>query len=126
MFQYRTSQFDPRVTAIAGHLRAIEKELGSLGKGAGRRAAATASATGNQISEAIWPILNAIADRYLQAQSSAVGEAATFGNNAVKTGSKLGRDALERVAVQAKRSPLVTLLVAVGLGLLIGFAVRRK
>ena len=38
MFQHRASQFDPRVAAIAGHLRAIEKELGVLGKSAGRRA----------------------------------------------------------------------------------------
>ena len=126
MFHQRSSQFDPRITAIAGHLRAIEKELGSLGKGAGRRATATASAAGNQISDAIWPILNAIADRYLQAQNAAVDEAATFSNKAVKTGSKLGGEALDRVAVYTKRSPLVTLSVAIGLGLLIGFAVRRK
>src|SRR5580704_13388004 len=41
MFQHRASQFDPRVAAIAGHLRAIEKELGVLGKSAGRRASSS-------------------------------------------------------------------------------------
>ena len=30
MFQHRATQFDPRVSAIAGHLRAIEKELAEL------------------------------------------------------------------------------------------------
>jgi hypothetical protein len=29
MFALRASEFDPRVAAIAGHLRAIEKELGA-------------------------------------------------------------------------------------------------
>src|ERR1700693_3910911 len=31
---------NPRVSAIAGHLRAIEKELGAISQGTGRRAAA--------------------------------------------------------------------------------------
>ena len=126
MFHYRSSPLDPRLVAITGHLRAIEKELGSIGKGAGRRASESALAAGNQINDAIWPVLNAIADRYLRLQSVAVDEAANFSDNAVKTGSKLGTDALERFAVQAKRSPLVTLSVAVGLGFLIGFAFRRQ
>ena len=32
MFQPRSSEFDPRVSAIVDHLRAIEKELGAIGK----------------------------------------------------------------------------------------------
>ena len=62
MFQHRASQFDPHVAAIAGHLRAIEKELGVLGKSAGRRASSGVSAAGGQIVEAIWPILSEIGD----------------------------------------------------------------
>jgi hypothetical protein len=38
MFHHRSSKFDPRISAIAGHLRAIEKELGGIGQSAGRRA----------------------------------------------------------------------------------------
>ena len=53
MFHRRSSEFDPRVSAIAGHLRAIEKELGGIGRSAGRNASASASAAGNQIAEAI-------------------------------------------------------------------------
>ena len=63
MFHHRSTEFDPRVSAIAGHLRAIEKELGGIGRSASRNASASASAAGNQIAEAIWPILNDIVDR---------------------------------------------------------------
>jgi hypothetical protein len=96
MFQHRASEFDPRVTAIAGHLRAIEKELGSLGKTAGRRASSGVSAASNQIVEA------------------------------VKLGAQMGSDALGQIAGQARRRPLVTLAVAIGVGVLIGAVARRN
>jgi len=125
MFQHRASQFDPRVAAIAGHLRAIEKELGVLGKNAGRRASSGVSAAGNQIVEAIWPILNEIGDSLRRGQRVAVDEAASFGNDAVKFGARMGNDALSQIADQARRRPLVTLAVAIGVGVLIGAVVRR-
>jgi hypothetical protein len=34
MFHRRSREFDPRISAIAGHLRAIEKELGGIGNSA--------------------------------------------------------------------------------------------
>jgi hypothetical protein len=126
MFQHRASQFDPRVTAIAGHLRAIEKELGVLGKSAGRRASSSASAAGNQIVEAIWPILSEIGDSFRRGQRVAVDEGASFGNEAVKRGAQMGSDALSQLADQAKRRPLVTLAVAIGVGVLIGAVARRN
>ena len=126
MFQSRPRDFDPRVSAIAGHLRAIEKELGAISDGAGRRAAASASATGNQIAEAIVPIFNEIIGRLGRGQRLAVDEAANFGNEAVKTGARVGSDALDRIATQAKNRPLVTLAVAIGVGILIGIAGRRN
>jgi ElaB/YqjD/DUF883 family membrane-anchored ribosome-binding protein len=125
MFQHRASQFDPRVAAIAGHLRAIEKELGVLGKSAGRRASSGVSAAGNQIVEAIWPILNEIGDSLRRGQRVAVDEAASFGNDAVKFGARMGNDALGQIADQARRRPLFTLAVAIGVGVLIGAVVRR-
>jgi hypothetical protein len=126
MFQHRASEFDPRVAAIAGHLSAIEKELGALGKSAGRRASSSASAAGNQIIEAIWPILNEISDSFRRGQRVAVDEAASFGNEAVKRGAKMGGDALGQIADQAKRRPLITLAVAIGVGVLIGAVARRN
>ena len=126
MFAHRASDFDPRVAAIAGHLRAIESELGALGKSAGRRASSGVSAAGNQIVEAIWPILNEIGASFRRGQRVAVDEAASFGNEAVKRGARKGSDALGQIADQAKRRPLITLAVAVGVGVLIGAVVRRN
>jgi hypothetical protein len=125
MFQHRASQFDPRVGAIAGHLRAIEKELGALGKSAGRHASSGVSAAGNQIVEVIWPILSEIGDSLRRGQRVALDEAASFGNDAVKFGARMGNDALGQIADQARRRPLFTLAVAIGVGVLIGAVVRR-
>jgi hypothetical protein len=125
MFQPRQTEFDPRVTAIVKHLRAIEGELGSLGKSAGRRASASASTAGNQIADVIGPILSEITDRFRRGQRIAVDEAASFGSEAVKIGARAGSDALGRIANQAKQRPLLTLAVAIGVGILIGTAGRR-
>jgi len=126
MFHHRSTEFDPRISAIAGHLRAIEKELGRMGKSAGRRASASASVAGNQIADAIGPILSEIADSFRGGQSLALEEAASFSNQAVKSGARVGKDALQRIATETKHRPLVILAVAIGVGVLIGIAGRRK
>jgi hypothetical protein len=126
MFHYRSNQLDPRLADIAGHLRAIEKDLGSLGRRAGQGAADRASAAGDQIADVLGPILSDIGNRFRRGQRAAVDEAASFGNEAVRFGAKVGNDALERVAGQAKQRPLFTLAVAIGIGVLIGFASRRN
>jgi len=126
MFQNGRKEFDPRVSAIAGHLRAIEKELGAISQGAGRRAASSASAAGNQIADAILPILNEIIDRFGRGRRVGIDEAANFGNEVVKIGATVGSDALNRIATQTKNRPLVTLAVAIGVGILIGMAARRS
>jgi ElaB/YqjD/DUF883 family membrane-anchored ribosome-binding protein len=97
MFHHRSTEFDPRVSAIAGHLRAIEKELVGIGRSAGRNASASASTAGNQIAETIWPILNDIVDRFGRGQRAAV-----------------------------KTRPFAAFAVAIGVGILIGVAVRRS
>lgn len=126
MLQHRSREFDPRMAAIAGHLRAIEKELGRAGQGAGRRTAACATSAGNQIVDAIVPLLSEIVDRYGRGQRATVDDAASFGNEAVKIGAKIGSDAIEKVATQAKKRPLITLAVTIGVGILIGMASRRR
>ena len=129
MFHHRSTEFDPRISAIASHLRAIEKELGGIGKSASRRASAGASAAECQIADAIGPILNEIneiVDRLGRGQRVAVDQALSFGNEAINVGARVGNDALERIATQAKNRPMATLAVAIGVGLLIGFAVRRS
>jgi len=81
MFHHRSTEFDPRLSAIAGHLRAIEKELGGIGRNASRNASASASTAGNQITEAIWPILNdiVVAFRSWPARTAAVERAGVVG-----------------------------------------------
>jgi ElaB/YqjD/DUF883 family membrane-anchored ribosome-binding protein len=126
MFHHRSTEFDPRISAIASHLRAIEKELGGIAKSASRRASAGASAAGSQIADAIGPVLNEMVDRFGRGQRVAVDQASSFGSGAVNVGARVGNDALERIATQAKNRPMATLAVAIGVGLLIGFAVRRS
>jgi ElaB/YqjD/DUF883 family membrane-anchored ribosome-binding protein len=126
MFHHRSTEFDPRISATASHLRAIKKELGGIAKSASRRASAGASAAGSQIADAIGPVLNEMVDRFGRGQRVAVDQASSFGNGAVNVGARVGTDALERIATQAKNRPMATLAVAIGVGLLIGFAVRRS
>jgi hypothetical protein len=126
MFQPRLKDFDPRLGAIVDHLRAIEKELRAFGGSSGRRASAQAAAAGDRIAETIGPILNDIAARFLDGQKVALDQAATFGNQAVRVGAKAGGDAVDRIVGQTKQRPLLVLAVAIGVGILIGAAVRRN
>jgi hypothetical protein len=125
MFQPRRAEFDHRVSAIVQHLQAIERELGKIGRSAGRSASANVAVAGNEIAEALGPILADLGARFRRGQRWTVDEAASMGNEAVKLGTRVGNDALERIADQAKRRPLITLAVAIGVGVLIGFAGRR-
>ena len=95
MFHHRSSRFDPRVSAIASHLRAIEKELGGIGQSAGRRASTGAYAAGNQIADAMGPILNDIVDRFSRGQRVAVDHAASLSDDAITAGAQFGNDALD-------------------------------
>jgi hypothetical protein len=126
MFQHRSGEFDPRMAAIAGHLHAIEKELRRAGQSAGQRTAARATSAGNQIVDAIVPVLGEIMDWFGRGQHATADQAASFGNEAAKIGAKIGSDAIEQVATQAKKRPLITLAVAMGVGILIGMARRRR
>ena len=126
MFQPRSRDFNPRVTAIVDHLQAIERELAGMRRQAGRRASANASAAGDLIADTVGPILNDIADRFWRSQRAAAEGAADLSGRAVRMGGRVGNDALERIAAQAKERPVLTLAVAIGVGVLIGAAGRRS
>src|ERR1051326_5490806 len=83
-------------------------------------------AAGDHIAETIGPILADIAERFRVGQQVALDQASTFGNQAVKIGSKVGADAAETISDQAKQRPLVMLAVALGVGSLLGAAARRS
>jgi ElaB/YqjD/DUF883 family membrane-anchored ribosome-binding protein len=129
MFQHRSTAFDPRLSAIVDQLRAIErqieKQLDGIGKNSGSRAAATSASAGSQFAEAIAPILNDVLDRLRRGQRLAADDAVSIGNKAATIGAQVGTDTAQRIATQARNQPLLTLAVAVGVGVLIGLAARR-
>jgi ElaB/YqjD/DUF883 family membrane-anchored ribosome-binding protein len=122
MFHHRSSAFDRNVSALEGRLHALENELERLGRSAGRRTSAGMSAAGDHIGDAIASAVTEIVGRFRAGRRLAGDEAVRFGNDAAKFGAKFGNDALQRVASEVEHRPLVTLAVAIGVGILIGMA----
>jgi ElaB/YqjD/DUF883 family membrane-anchored ribosome-binding protein len=123
MFHQRSSAFGPSVSAIQQHLRAVEKELEKVGRTAGRRTSAAAAVAGDQIGDAISTILSEMVDWFRYGGRVAGEQATRLGNQAVKAGARYGGDALQRVSSEVEDRPLITLGVAIGIGVLIGAAV---
>jgi ElaB/YqjD/DUF883 family membrane-anchored ribosome-binding protein len=122
MFHQRKSAFDRNISALEGRLHALEDQIDKLGRSAGRRASANVSATGDHIGDAIAAAVTEIVDRFRSSRRLAGDEAMRFGNEAARFGAKVGNDALERVASEVEHRPLVTLGIAIGVGVLIGMA----
>jgi ElaB/YqjD/DUF883 family membrane-anchored ribosome-binding protein len=122
MFHRRTSEFDPRVSSIVGHLRGIEQELVSLGNSAGKNASSAAASALDQAIDAIRPTLSELADRFRAGQRVAADNAISFGNRALDLGSQAGSEAID----QARERVVVTVAVALAVGALIGFVARRR
>ncbi len=123
MFQYRKSDFAPSVAAIQKHLGAVEKELERIGRITGRQTSDAAAKASDQIGDAISTILSEMVDRFRKGGQVAGDQAGRLGSQALDLGSKYGSDALERMADQAESRPLMTIGVALGIGILIGAAV---
>jgi ElaB/YqjD/DUF883 family membrane-anchored ribosome-binding protein len=102
----------------------IERRLRSLEQGlerAGSRASAGAVQTADQVGDSIASALSSIAER-LRGSADATGdEAAKIGSEA----ARLGNDALRRLSKEVGHRPLVTLGVALGVGILVGWASHR-
>jgi ElaB/YqjD/DUF883 family membrane-anchored ribosome-binding protein len=122
MFHHRSSAFAPDLSALEGRLRSLENEIERVGRKAGRSASAGMSSAGDQIGEAVASAVSEIVDRFRSGRRLAGDEAVRFGNEAAKFGAKVGNDALERVASEVEHRPLITLAVAIGVGILIGMA----
>jgi ElaB/YqjD/DUF883 family membrane-anchored ribosome-binding protein len=123
MFHHRSSSFGPSVTAIQKHLGAVEKELGNLGRIAGRRTSVAASAASDQIGDAVSTIMSDMIERFRYGGQAAGDRAARLGSRALSLGSRYGSDALDRVTAEVEDRPLITVGVALGIGILIGAAV---
>jgi ElaB/YqjD/DUF883 family membrane-anchored ribosome-binding protein len=122
MFQYGRSNFAPSVAAIQKHLGAVEAELEKIGRIAGGQTSDAAAAASDQIGDAISTILSEMVERFRKGGQAAGDQAGRLGNQALDLGAKYGSDALTRVANQAEERPLMTVAVALGIGLLIGAA----
>jgi ElaB/YqjD/DUF883 family membrane-anchored ribosome-binding protein len=120
MFQHRSRDFDPPVSAIADHLRGIQDQLGKLGRQAGRRGADSAAAAGSQIADALLPILSDIGGRFRRGQRAAFEGASGLTDMSSRVGSR----AVAQLSGQAQQRPLLMLAVAIGVGILIGAASR--
>src|SRR5712671_4963844 len=101
---------------IDQRLRALERQL----ERAGGRSAANAAQAAERVGETIVSALQSMADRVQGGANSVRDEAAKIGSEA----AKLGNHALRRLSNEVEHRPLVTLAVAVGVGLLVGLASR--
>ena len=105
MFHHRSTEFDPRVSAIAGHLRAIEKELGGIGRSASRNASErVCREQSDRRGYLAYP--ERVVDRFGRGQRAAVDEAASSGKEAVKISARAGNDALGRIELRPKPARL--------------------
>ena len=106
------------VDEIERRLRTLERRLERLG---GRTSARAAQAA-DQVGETVASALTSIAERFRGGAGIAGDEAVRLGNEA----AELGNEALRRIAREVERRPLVILAVAVGVGILVGLAGRRR
>jgi ElaB/YqjD/DUF883 family membrane-anchored ribosome-binding protein len=103
---------------IDQRLRALERRLERVGG----RSAASAAQAADRVGETIASALNGMAERFRGGASSMRDEAAKIGGEA----AKLSNDALRRLSDEVEHRPLVTLAVAVGVGILVGLASHRR
>ena len=89
----------------------------------GNRTSARAATSADQIGETVASVLNSIAERFRGGSAGSMSdEASKFGSHA----AALGSDALRRLSKEVAQRPLVTLGVAVAVGLLVGLASQRR
>jgi ElaB/YqjD/DUF883 family membrane-anchored ribosome-binding protein len=99
----------PNIREIETRLQSREQQLKRFGD---RTFASTAEVV-ERVGATIAPVLSNLADRFRGGAHSMNDEAA-----------KLGNDALRRLSNEVEHRPLVTLAVAVGVGILVGLASR--
>ena len=127
----RQSSYAREFAEVERRMQHLEQRLDRLGSVASRTAAsgvAGAAQATERVGDALVAALGDLVDRFRGGARSVGGEASRFGQDAARFGheaSKLGGDALRRVSSEVERRPLMMLAVAVGVGLLIGWAGRR-
>ena len=110
--------------AMSANVGEIERRLRSLEQRlerAGGRVSARAEHTADHLGEAIASALSSIADRF-RGDAGSMTDATKIGAAA----AKVGNDALRRLSREVQHRPLVTLAIAVGVGILMGLANHRR
>ena len=127
----RQSSYAREFAEVERRMQHLEQRLERLGGVASRTAAngiAGAAQATDRVSDALVSALGDVVDRFRGgARSRWRSRAVWSGRGPVRPrGDKLGGDALRRVSTEVERRPLVMIAVAVGVGLLIGWAGRRQ
>jgi ElaB/YqjD/DUF883 family membrane-anchored ribosome-binding protein len=120
---FRPASYSRAISADIGEierrLRALEKHLHHMGT----RTSASAVQAADRLSDTVASALSSMADRFREfRESRGYDEAARLGNEA----ARLGNTALRRLSNEVEQRPLVMLAVAIGIGILVGMASRRR
>ena len=127
----RQSSYTREFAEVERRMQHLEQRLDRLGSIASRTAAngmAGAMQATERVSDALVSALSDLVDRFRGGARSVGGEASRLGQDAARFGyeaSKFGGEALRRVSTEVERRPLAMLAVAIGVGVLIGWAGRR-
>ena len=110
---------------IERRLRTLEQRLERLGG-----IAAKASANGSHgLMQAVDRVADAVAAAFGDAAERMRGSAHSVGDEAARFGkeaARLGGDAAQRLSREVSERPLFVLGIAIGLGILVGLAGRRR
>jgi ElaB/YqjD/DUF883 family membrane-anchored ribosome-binding protein len=112
----------------SGYSRAISADIGEINRRlralesrlerTGGRTAASATQAADRVGDTLASAFNTVADRLRHGAVSMSDDATRIGDEA----ARLGNTALRRLADEVEHRPLVTLAVAVGVGILVGLA----
>jgi hypothetical protein len=130
----RYSAYTHELADVERRMERLEQRLEQLGRVASRSAAsgvAGAQQAADRFSDALVTALSDLIDRFRGGARDLGEGAAQFKHDAARLGyeaSRVGGDALRRLSTEVERRPLVTLAVAVGIGVLIGLSssARRR
>jgi ElaB/YqjD/DUF883 family membrane-anchored ribosome-binding protein len=116
----------------SGYARAISADLGDIERRVqalersleriGGRASAGATQVADRVGETIASALTNVADHFRDGAGTMGGEVARFRGEA----AKLGNTAVRRLSDEVEQHPLITLAVAVGVGILVGLASSQR
>jgi len=122
---FRQSSYSREFAEMERRMKLLERRIEGFGTAASRTAAsgfASAAQATDRVGDALVSALGDLVDRFRGSGRNLGDEVARFSQEA----GKFGNVAIRRVSAEIEHRPLVMIGVAVGIGLLIGFAGRRN